>query len=224
MANQAAPVRHLALTRPQTTVDTLRGEIVRKGLHLLIALVPMLASFNLSATVALLATGTLFYVFAEKMRITGRTVFIVSDLTVLASRERDRGHFVIGPVTLGLGAMLALLLYPSAAASIAVYALAFGDGLASLAGKMFHTPRSGTRGKTVAGSLACFAAVLLSCLRLTGSPLKALLIALAATALEAIPVRDFDNLILPVGTGFLATISGQLSAAASRFLVFQTHR
>jgi len=48
-------------------------------------------------------------------------------------------------------------------------------------------------------------AVLLSCLRLTGNPWMALLLALAATALEMIPVRDFDNLILPVGTGFLAT-------------------
>src|SRR4030042_6958175 len=138
------------------------------------------------------------------MRITGRTVFIVSDLTVLASRERDRGHFVIGPVPLGLGAMLALLLYPSTAAAIAVYALAFGDGLASLAGKMFHTPRiPGTRGKTVAGRRACFTAVLLSCLRLTGSPWKALLLAPAGTAPELVPVRDFDKPILPGGTGFL---------------------
>jgi dolichol kinase len=207
MANLASPVRHLALTQPRTTADTLRGEIIRKALHLLIALVPLLASFNLEATASLLAAGTLFYVFAEKMRTAGRPVFIVSDLTVLASRESDRGRFVIGPVTLGLGAMLALLLYPSTAAAIAVYALAFGDGLASLAGKLFQTARiPGTRGKTIAGSLACFVAVLLSCLRLTGSPLKALLLALAATALEMIPVRDFDNLILPVGTGFLATL------------------
>jgi dolichol kinase len=206
MANPAAPVRHLALSKPRTTADTLRGELIRKALHLLIALVPLLASFNLPATVALLAGGTLFYVFAEKLRIAGRPVFIVSDLTVIASREHDRGHFVIGPVTLGVGAMLALLLYPSTAAAIAVYALAFGDGLASLAGKLFSTPRiPGTHGKTIAGSLACFVAVLLSCLRLTGSPLTALLLALAATALEMIPVRDFDNLILPVGTGFLAS-------------------
>ena len=141
MANPAAPVRQLVLTRPQTTVDTLRGEVIRKALHLLIALVPLLASFNLQATISLLAAGTLFYVFAEKMRIAGRPVFIVSDLTVLASREHDRGRFVIGPVTLGLGAMLALLLYPSTAAAIAVYALAFGDGLASLAGKLFQTAR-----------------------------------------------------------------------------------
>jgi len=141
MENYAAPVRHLAIIRPRTTADTLRVEIIRKALHLLIALVPLLASFNLQATMALLASGTLFYVFAEKLRMAGRPVFIISNLTVLASREHDRGHFVIGPVTLGLGAMLALLLYPSTAAAIAVYALAFGDGLASVAGKLFQTAR-----------------------------------------------------------------------------------
>jgi dolichol kinase len=32
--------------------------------------------------------------------------------------------------------MLSLLLYPDPAASIAIYALAFGDGLASLVGKL----------------------------------------------------------------------------------------
>ena len=205
MSNLAAPVRHMAQGKNRTATDTLKSELVRKALHLLIALVPLLASVSLEATVALLAGGTLFYVFAERMRIAGRTVFLVSDLTVIASRDSDRGHFVIGPVTLGVGAMLALLLYPSTAAAIAVYALAFGDGLASLAGKLVRTPRiPGTRGKTLAGSLACFLAVLASCLHLTGSPLKALLIALSATVLEMIPIRDFDNLILPVGTGFVA--------------------
>ena len=205
MANPAAPVRHLFITK--TAASELRGEVIRKSLHLLIALVPVLASLNMPVTVTLLAGGTLFYVFAEKLRMTGRPVFIVSDLTVLASREQDCGHFVAGPVTLGVGAMLALLLYPSTAAAIAVYALAFGDGLASLAGKLFHTPRiPGTGGKTIAGSAACFLAVVLSCLRLTGSPLKALIIAVGATLLEMVPVRDFDNLVLPVGTGFLATL------------------
>ncbi len=206
MENAAAPVRQLAIPGSRLTADALRVELIRKALHLLIALVPMLASVNLPGTVSLLAGGTLFYVFAEQLRMAGRPVFIISNLTILASRERDRGRFVVGPVTLGLGAMLALLLYPSTAAAIAIYALAFGDGLASLAGKLFRTACiPGTRGKTIAGSLACFAAVLLSCLGLTGSPLKALALALAATALEMIPVRDFDNLILPVGIGFLAT-------------------
>jgi dolichol kinase len=206
MEKPLALARPAVARQPREIVETFQGELIRKALHLLIALVPLLASYDLEATVALLAGGTLFYVLAEKLRIAGRTVFIISDLTIIASRERDRGRFVLGPVTLGVGALLALLLYPSTAAALAIYALAFGDGLASLAGKLLKTPQIPlTRGKTVAGSLACFVVVLLSSLRLTGSPLTALALAGIATALELIPLRDFDNLILPVGVGFFAS-------------------
>jgi phytol kinase len=193
--------RTLQITRPVE----LKGELVRKALHLLIALVPWLAAIDTKLTMVLLGAGTLFYVLAERLRLEGRPVFIVSDLTVIASRERDHGRFVLGPVTLGLGAMLCLLLYPSTAASIAIYALAFGDGFASLAGKTLRSPAIPfTRNKTLAGSLACFAVVLLSTWRLTTRLQDALIIATAATALELVPIRDFDNLILPVGTGFVA--------------------
>jgi len=187
------------------------GEIVRKALHLLIAFVPLLAGVDLSATMMLLAGGTLFYVFAERMRIEGHSVLLVSDLTVIASRERDRGRFVLGPVTLGVGAMLSLMLYPSTAAAIAIYALAFGDGFASLAGKLFRSPSIPfTRNKTLAGTMACFIAVLLGTWKLTGRLSVAISIAVAATMLELIPIRDFDNLILPVGTGLVATYILQL--------------
>jgi dolichol kinase len=182
------------------------GEVVRKALHLLIAFVPLLAGVDVRATMMLLAGGTLFYVFAERMRMDGQPVLLISDLTVIASRERDKGRFVLGPVTLGVGAMLSLLLYPSTAAAIAIYALAFGDGFASLAGKLLRSPSIPfTRNKTLAGTSACFLAVLLSTWKLTGRLSFAFSIALAATMLELIPIRDFDNLILPVGTGFVAT-------------------
>ena len=187
------------------------GEIVRKALHLLIAFVPLLAGVDLRVTMMLLAGGTLFYVFAERLRIEGRPVLVISDLTIIASRERDRGRFVLGPVTLGVGAMLSLLLYPSTAAAIAIYALAFGDGFASLAGKLFRSPSIPfTRNKTLAGTAACFIAVLLGTWKLTGRLSTAFAIAVAATMLELIPIRDFDNLILPVGTGFVATYILQL--------------
>lgn len=186
--------------------QTFQGEVIRKALHLLIALVPLLAGIDLRATMMLLAGGTLFYVFAERMRIEGRPVFIVADLTIIASREQDKGRFVLGPVTLGVGAMLSLLLYPSTAAAIAIYALAFGDGFASLAGKLFRSPTIPfTRNKTLAGTSACFLAVFLATWKLTGRLSVALIIAVGATTLELIPIRDFDNMILPVGTGFVAT-------------------
>jgi len=167
MQRAAAIVR--PLVRENVTAETLAGELIRKALHLLIALVPLLAAYDLRATMLLLGGGTLFYVLAEKLRMEGRPVFIVSDLTVIASREQDGGRFVLGPVTLGLGASIPLL-----------------------------------GGKTLAGSLACFAAVLVSTFYVTRSLSTALLVAAAATVLEMVPLKDFDNLLLPVGTGFLA--------------------
>jgi dolichol kinase len=162
-------------------------------------------------TMMILAGGTLFYVFAERLRIEGRPVLVISDLTIIASRERDRGRFVLGPVTLGVGAMLSLLLYPSTAAAIAIYALAFGDGFASLAGKLFRSPSIPfTRNKTLAGTTACFFAVLFGTWKLTGGLSISFTIAAAATLLELIPIKDFDNLILPVGTGLVATAILQL--------------
>jgi phytol kinase len=183
-----------------------QGEIVRKSLHFLIALVPPLASVNLSATLGLLAAGTLFYAFAEHSRLQGFPVPLVSDLTLIASREKDRHGFVLGPVTLGLGSMLSLLLYPLPAATLAIYALAFGDGIASLAGTLLRGPRIPLfGGKTISGSLACFAAVFTATLSVTQRPLDAFIIASASAFLEAIPAGNFDNFILPVGVGLIAT-------------------
>ena len=186
--------------------EQIQIELIRKSLHLLISLVPLLAAMNKELTMLLLASGTLFYAFAEQLRLAGSPVFIISSLTVSASRYRDRGRFVLGPVTLGLGAMLALLLYPEPAAAIAIYALAFGDGVASLMGKLiggFRIPFTG--GKTIAGSLSCFLAVLWVTFRVTGNAQTSFIIALTATLLEAFPSGDLDNLFLPVGTGMVAT-------------------
>jgi len=181
------------------------GEVVRKGLHLLIALVPAFASISVPFTLALLAAGTMFYALAEASRRRGHPVIMVSRLTLIASRVADRDRYVLGPVTLGLGAMLALLLYPEPAASIGIYALAFGDGFASLVGRLVRSPRLPlTRGKSVTGSLACFAAVFVSSTPLVRTPAQAALVALAATILEAVPSGDFDNLLVPVGTGLVA--------------------
>lgn len=187
--------------------SAIRHEILRKCIHLLIAFVPSLASLDMNLTMAVLAFGTLFYVFAEQARNRGVSIFLVSEVTVLASRDRDRGHFILSPVTLGVGAMLALMLYPLPASGAAIYALAFGDGLASLAGKLFGSIRIPlTGGKTLQGSLTCFVAVLIATLGVTRSLAFSAVIAGAATVLELLPTKDFDNIVLPVGTGLVAAL------------------
>lgn len=182
------------------------SELFRKAIHLTIAIVPFLASIDIYFTMMLLGSGTIVYTYSELMRLHGRPVFLLSQITVMASRSRDHGKMVTGPITLAMGAMLALLLYPSPAATIAIYALAFGDGLSSVVGKVFGDLRIPfTGGKTIEGSATCFLAVFVASYAIAGNAAGAALIASVATALEALPVKDLDNIVLPVGTGFVAT-------------------
>lgn len=188
------------------TLEGLRGEIVRKSLHMLIAFVPGIATVTgVVPALAILGLGVLLYTGAEYARLHGHSIVLISAVTVIASRPRDRGRFVVGPVTLGIGAMLALLLYPAPAAFLAIYALAFGDGIASLVGRAFGRVQI-VRGTTLEGSLACFVAVFAVGLALTGDTATAIVVASTATVLEALPTDDMDNIILPVGVGLVATI------------------
>ena len=143
--------------------DRHKSELLRKSFHFLIAFAPIFAGIDKNFTLILLAFGTLAYGLMEYLRQRGMNIPLVSRLTVAASRRRDMGRFVWGPITLGLGAFLPLLFYPLPAASIAIYALAFGDGTASLAGKFFGRIRPPFLfGKSLEGSIACFLGTLLS--------------------------------------------------------------
>jgi len=193
----------ITLSRPWTV--EIRTEIVRKSIHLLIGLVPTLATWNFGFTVALLVSGILVYSYSELMRLRGFEIAIVSKITALAARRRDAGRFVYGPVTLGIGALLALVLYPEPAASIAIYALAFGDGLSSLVGKAFGSIKIPfTGGKSVEGSLTCFVAVLCSAYAVTRDAPRSAAIAFIAMVTEAMPTKDADNLLLPTIVGLAA--------------------
>jgi dolichol kinase len=189
-------------------VHEIRTELVRKSIHFLIALSPRMAAINRPVTMGLLLTGTVSYALMEVLRRRGITVPVVSFLTNMASRRRDREGFVRGPVTLGVGALLALLLYPSPAASIAIYALAFGDGIASLAGKLFGRLRPAFLcGKSLEGSLACFAAIFVASYRVIPNYGIAFGAALTGALVEALPLGDYDNIALPAAVGLFIQLS-----------------
>ncbi|MDR2070750.1 MAG: phosphatidate cytidylyltransferase [Treponema sp.] len=183
----------------------LKTELIRKIIHFLIALSPGMAAVNRPLTVVLLMIGILCYTCMENFRLSGITIPLISSVTAMAARTRDQGRFVLGPVTLGLGALLALFLYPSPAASIAIYALAFGDGFASLVGKLFGRLRPAFMlGKSIEGSAACFIVVFIAAHRVSGNFALALLAAITATVVEALPLEDYDNIALPITVGFTA--------------------
>ena len=168
---------------------------------------PLLASISLAATESLLILGLLIYTGAESLRLQGRVLPLITHLTRAASRTRDRDRAVLGPITLGLGALLCLMLYPEPAASVGIFALAFGDGLSSVVGKLFGRIRLPfTGGKTLEGSLAAFAAIFWSVWWVGHKPVLAAWVALVGTLLEVLPLEDLDNLVIPLGTALVFSI------------------
>ena len=185
----------------------MKPEFARKSLHLLIALVPVLAGLNLSYTALLLMVGMLIFCSAESMRFLGFSPPIVSSITRYVIRKREYGHFALGPITLGLGALLTLLLFPPMAAALAIYVLAFADCAATLVGKGFGRHRPGfMRGKSIEGTLAGFTVaafigfILFQDLRIT------LAAAAISVLVDLFPLGDFDNLILPLAVGMAAVL------------------
>ena len=186
-------------------INDIIKELFRKSIHLCAALVPFLLSIARIPVLCALCVVLGVYCVAEFFRTKGISVPLISKITETAARTRDQNRFVLGPVTLALGVLISSLCFNSASAAIGIYALAFGDGLASLAGKLFgitHIPH--TDGKTVIGSLTCFTAIFLSSWAVSSSTFTAFVLALAGMSLELLPLHDFDNLIIPVALAAVA--------------------
>ena len=186
---------------------SLKKEVFRKSIHVCTAFVPVFIHFYRIPTLVCLALAGLLYTVSEILRLKGIVVPVVTSVTVAAARSRDDNKFVFGPVTLVAGVMLCLLLWKEPFSTVGIFALAFGDGLASLAGKTFgriEVPLTG--GKTAAGSLTCFAAVFISSFFVLHSCTLSFVLALVATLIEGLPLKDYDNIFIPVVTGGVAQI------------------
>ncbi|MBR5400585.1 MAG: phosphatidate cytidylyltransferase [Treponema sp.] len=181
---------------------TILKELFRKSIHICSSAVPfLLASYYWYTIYGLLIIVSIYYL-CEIARLEGHPVLLISLITETASRQRDEYKFVLGPVTLVLGIVFAALVLPPEYAAVGIFALAFGDGLASLVGKIFGRIKIPfTGGKTLEGSLACFTAVFISTLCATKNILISLAVAFTAMFIEVMPLGDWDNMLIPTITG-----------------------
>lgn len=187
--------------------NSIKKEFFRKSIHLCSALIPTFLTIAYWLVLACLGIVLFAYIVSELLRMRGKLLPVIAHITEAASRKRDENRFVLGPVTLVLGIMATVFIWKDDAARIGIYALAFGDGLASLAGKLFGRTRIPfTCGKTVVGSLTCFTAVFCSTFAVCKDAWIALILAGSAMFVELIPLKDFDNLVIPIAIGGLAQL------------------
>lgn len=166
---------------------------------------PLVLHFNKLLAISLLLAALIFYTVFEILRIKGFSIPFVSAITAAAARKRDENKFVLGPVTLVIGVLLSAIFFKEPAVTVGILALSFGDGLASLSGKLFgeiYIPFTG--GKTVFGSITCFTAILISTFLVLGDIGSAIIIAVVGMFIEVLPLKDFDNLVIPIIIAYVA--------------------
>lgn len=191
----------------RSSAEEIRIELTRKSLHLLILFCIPLLDTSPALPVVGLVLGLLIYSASELLRHRGILVPVIATITAKAARKRDGDRFVLGPVTLALGALCAILLFDPLQAKVAILALGIGDSFSSLVGKSFgHIPMPFSSGKSVEGSVFCFASVLLAVLLLTGKLVPSCLIALTTALVEFWPTKDWDNILIPLAAGIVASL------------------
>ncbi|MCR5699377.1 MAG: phosphatidate cytidylyltransferase [Treponemataceae bacterium] len=180
------------------TNDILK-ELFRKSIHLCTAFVPFLLKYLYLPTLIALGIVLVFYIVAESLRYHGINVPLISSITKAAARKRDENKFVLGPVCLAVGVLITAIFFKSDSAAIGIYALALGDGLASLVGKLIgKSVLYKMQGKTAEGSMACFIAIFVSSYLVTNNTAYALMLSFLGTFIELMPLKDYDNVIIPV--------------------------
>lgn len=190
----------------QKNLISLYKELFRKTIHICAAFVPLMMRFSFKGTIILLLLAVIFYSICEVLSLHGKRVPVISTVIDIAARTRDKNKFALGPVTLVFGIVITSLLWDRTSACIGIYALAFGDGSASLAGKLFgrlNIPF--TNGKTCAGSLVCMIAIFCSTFIVSKNALLSLVIAVAGMVIEILPLKDFDNLVIPIALGGISS-------------------
>ncbi|MCF6157459.1 MAG: hypothetical protein E3K32_02570 [wastewater metagenome] len=183
-------------------------EIRRKLLHVLIAFVPVFSSLIYHTTIMVLFAVLVVYLISECLRVNGYSFPILGRITKSSIRKAEERDFALGPVTLVLGAIFSLHFFPAVIAIVAIWIVAFADTAATLVGKSFGNYRIHyNKKKSYEGTLAALIVAFFCGCVYFPVPV-ALLTATFSSIIESLPLKSFDNLLMPIGTGILLLCLG----------------
>ena len=181
----------------------------RKLIHASALVVPILTEVT-SRTFVLVALCTIVVIYSleEALRLKGRRLPLITTFTLRMSRPQETAHFVVRPVYLALGIILALLLFPAKIANTSIVIVAVGDPVAAYVGGKIGR-RHIRSNKTVEGSIAGLVASFLLAAVIV-YPLVAFAGAAGAMLMELVDRPD-DNLTMPIAAGALMLLVTALS-------------
>lgn len=188
-------------------------ELARKALHLSAVVLPVAYSMGVprTALLAVLAAASIIAVSVEMARRSSARAAASFDRffgTIIRERERRE---VTGATWLALSCLVVVAVLSRNAAIASLWCATVGDPVAAIVGRSwtFKTTSRGDelRGKTVAGTVGCLVASFAGVWVVAGYlPPQAIVVAIAAAAAEAMPVRIDDNVRVSVAAGIAAQI------------------
>jgi dolichol kinase len=215
-------------------VLSLRREVVRKALHASSAAVPLAYAAGLPRGVVLPVLLALVGVaaaveVARRRSARARERFLSATGVLLRAHEH---HRVSGATWLLASFALAVALYPRAVAVAAMWGVAVGDASAALVGRLaaqrraarsaaLRTPAFPTSplpapaGKTVAGSVACFAVTLVGALTVARLGAAESAVAALAAALAERPAHPLDDNVRIVAAVGVAVLLWRLASSVA---------
>lgn len=190
------------------------GTIARTVIHAAVALAVVASLLRLGrvTTIAWVASLALLALGAEILRARAgwfdalvRRCF--GAMMKPGEKQLTRGRICFNGATWSLLAAFAtVLLFPTSIAVTALAVLAIADPAAGLVGRTIGRIRM-LKGRTLEGSLVFFLVALLVIALTSPLPLElCLLVALGATAAEAIEIPPNDNVRVPLVTGLLLVV------------------
>jgi dolichol kinase len=190
--------------------QSVRSEILRKGIHLLSVVIPVLYFLTPRTTALLISALLMVLAFAVDLGryyyppFAGRFNTIFGRL--LRRHESDPGAKRLnGGTYVLIAATLSILIFPKLIAIIAFIILIVSDLAAALVGRMFGRRRF--FGKSLEGSIAFFLSGLLVVAAtpkfeyLPGEYLIGVIALIVGTVIEALPTDIDDNLSVPLSVG-----------------------
>ena len=203
-----APAHH-TLIPPSLS---LRREFVRKSLHLSAAVFPIAYGAGVQRRQLLwaLAVAGAIALTVEALRHTNEKFAGLFDRTAgLLTRPAEQ-RSVTGATWLVLSCLVAVAVLSRQAAVAALWCATVGDPAATIAGRTWtmrraHDPEVGR--KTLIGSLACALVSFAGAWQVAGyAPVLAVVIAVAATIAEGMPVHVDDNIRVMAAAGSIAQL------------------
>ncbi|NLO44008.1 MAG: phosphatidate cytidylyltransferase [Candidatus Cloacimonetes bacterium] len=186
------------------------SETLRKSIHLSSLVIPLsyryILNYNKNNAFILILAALVISLLIEMHRLWQDSFARTFNLMFGNILRKHELKSFTGATYLLLASLLCITFFSPEIASASIAFLSIGDTFAALVGINFGKRKFIRNGKSLEGSIACFASCLIFGLFWLNNPWLAVIGALVATIAELALIEIDDNIVIPLSSGLIMSI------------------